>query len=79
MDISKLTLGELAKIEELGGMSIDSFGDEGKPKMKMLIALAYVIKRREDKNVTLLQIENMTSDEVTTIIDSVQVTDAEKK
>jgi hypothetical protein len=79
MDIKHLTLGELAKIEELSGMSVDAFGDDTKPRMKMLIALAYVIEKRKDPKVTLMQIENMTSEDVAAIIDSVKVEPEIKK
>lgn len=48
VDINKLTLGEVAKVEELSGLSISSIGDDDKPKGLALAALAFVAKRRED-------------------------------
>lgn len=48
LDIQRLTLGEVAKIEELSGQSIASIGEEDKPKGLALAALAFVTKRRED-------------------------------
>lgn len=47
LDISKLTLGEVAKIEELSGQSIAAIGEENSPKGKTLAAMAFVAKRRE--------------------------------
>lgn len=47
LDISKLTLGEIDKIETLSGQSISSVGEDASPKGKLLAALAFVIKRRE--------------------------------
>ncbi|NQW90282.1 hypothetical protein HQQ88_08240 [Curtobacterium sp. VKM Ac-2861] len=46
-DLETLTLGEVAKVEEISRMSIGSIADEEKPKGRALAALAYVIKRRE--------------------------------
>lgn len=47
IDINTLTLGEVAKIEELSGMPISAIGDDDKPKGLALAALAFVAKRRE--------------------------------
>lgn len=46
MDVSKLTLGEVAKVEELSGLSISAIADDDKPKGLALAALAFVAKRR---------------------------------
>lgn len=46
-DISKLTLGEVAKIEELSEQSITVLGDDNTPKGKMLAAICLVQKRRQ--------------------------------
>lgn len=55
LDINTLTLGEVDTIESLSGTSIDTLGDEGRPKGKMLAALVYIAKRREDKSYTFNQ------------------------
>lgn len=46
IDISTLTLGEVAKIEDLAGLPISAIADDDKPKGLALAALAYVVKRR---------------------------------
>ena len=46
-DVKSLTLGEIDKIEDLSGRSIDSIGDDGAPKGKMLAAMVFVMKRRQ--------------------------------
>lgn len=46
IDLDSLTLGELAKIEDLSGQPIGDFADDGKPKGKALAAVALIIKRR---------------------------------
>lgn len=46
IDISTLTLGEVAKIEDLSGLPISALSDEEKPKGLALAALAMIVKRR---------------------------------
>lgn len=48
----RLTLGEIAKIEELSGASIAAIGDEETPKGKALAAVAFVVKRRTNPTFT---------------------------
>jgi len=45
-DYSTLTLGEVAFIEDLSGLSISSIADEEMPKGKAMAALVTVLKRR---------------------------------
>ena len=52
VDISELTVGEIIEIEELTGMPLDALGQADKPKGKMLAALAFVSKRRENPKFT---------------------------
>lgn len=70
MDINKLTIGEISKVEELAGRAIGDLGKEDAPKGKLLTALAYVIKKREDKEFTMLKAEAMTMDEITALLDT---------
>lgn len=46
LDFNKLTLGEVAMIEDLARQSISEIGDETTPKGRALSALAMVAKRR---------------------------------
>lgn len=57
MDINTLTLGEVAKIEELSGQPLASLSDDQAPKGKLMAALAFVIKRRQDPKFTMVQAE----------------------
>ena len=66
--INKLTLGDVAAVEELSGQSIGAMGDEDAPKGKLLAALAFVTKRKSDKNFTFADALDLTMDEVTEII-----------
>jgi hypothetical protein len=79
MDINSLTLGELAKIEELGGASMSTLQDETKPKAKMLAALAFVIKRRENPKITMIEIENTPIKELEDLFSSLNGLDTIEK
>ena len=68
MDINKLTIGEIAKVEELSGRAIGELGNEEAPKGKLLVALAYVIKKRQDKDFTMVKAEALTMDEVSELL-----------
>jgi len=52
LDISDLTIGEICEIEDLTGMPLDALGQADKHKGKMLQALAFIVKRREDPDFT---------------------------
>lgn len=52
LDISDLTIAEIVEIEELTGMPLDSLGQPDKPKGKMLQAMAYISKRRNNPDFT---------------------------
>jgi hypothetical protein len=59
-DVSKLTLGEIAKVEELAGFGIGLIEDAATPKGRLFIALAYVIEKRRDPSYTLARAEQLT-------------------
>ena len=48
IDINDLTIAEIVEIEELTGLPFDAMGDATKPKGKMLQALAFISKRRDN-------------------------------
>ena len=52
IDINDLTIAEVVEIEERTGLPLDALGQADKPKGKMLQALAYIVKRREDPDFT---------------------------
>ena len=68
MDIQKLTLGEIAKVEELSGLSINEIGSQKAPQGKALAALVFVMKRRDDNKFTFADAMDLSMDEVTEIL-----------
>ena len=67
-DINRLTLGEVAKIEELSGMPISEIGNDDKPKGLALAALAFVAKRRQDPKFSWNDAQGLTFDEANDIL-----------
>lgn len=52
IDINDLTIAEVVEIEDLTGMPLDALGQADKPKGRMLQALAYISKRRDNPDFT---------------------------
>jgi hypothetical protein len=52
IDMSTLTLAEVAKIEELSGQSITVLGEDERPKGLLTAAMVFVTKRRTDPGFT---------------------------
>ena len=52
VDINSLTIAEVVEIEDRTGMPLDALGQADKPKGKMLQALAYISKRRDNPEFT---------------------------
>ena len=73
----KLTLGEVAAVENLSGVSIDSVAEAGTPKGKALAALVFVIKKRENPDFTFEDALNMDMEEALALIGD-EETDAVK-
>lgn len=68
LNVNRLTLGEVAKVEELSGMPISAIGDDDRPKGLALAALAFVAKRREDPKYSWNQAQGLTLDEAQDIL-----------
>ena len=52
IDINSLTIAEVVEIEDRTGMPLDALGQADKPKGRMLQALAYISKRRDNPDFT---------------------------
>jgi hypothetical protein len=70
MDIQKLTIGEVAAIEMAANSPISALGDPNAPKGRLMVALAHVIKKRENPNFSVKDAEAMTMDEVMALLDA---------
>ncbi len=68
IDVKSLVLGEVAKVEELSGLSIGQLGEDEAPKGKMMAALAFVWRRRSEPAFTWNQALALTLDEANEIL-----------
>lgn len=76
MDISKLTMGEIALVESLSGLSLEEVGADQKPKGLALAALAFVAKKRADAEFTWNDAQALTYTEVNEILGDGEADDA---
>ena len=60
MDFEDITLGEIAEIEDYAGLPFSEIGEERIGVIKLRIALAWVIKRRENPAFTIQDAEKFT-------------------
>jgi hypothetical protein len=68
LDVSSLTLGEVAKIEELSGASITAIGEDAQPKGKALAAMVFVVSRRGGEALSWNQACALTIEQANTIL-----------
>jgi len=52
IDINDLTIAEVVESEDRTGLPLDALGQADKPKGRMLQALAYISKRRDNPDYT---------------------------
>jgi|Laugresu1bdmlbsd_1035121.scaffolds.fasta_scaffold16501_2 hypothetical protein len=65
MDVSKLKMKQLAEVEELSGYNMDEW--ETCPKVKLTMAIAFVLGKMSDPELTWEKVENMSIDEMQNI------------
>ncbi len=64
-DLNHLTLGEICELEDYTGSSLDTMfssfsgGKKGQPQGKILVAIAWLMRRREDPSFTLEDAKNL--------------------
>jgi hypothetical protein len=66
--IEDLTLGDIEEVEQYAGIPLASLGDEKAPKGKLMIGLAFVIKRRENPKFTLADAKAMSMKEINSLL-----------
>ena len=64
MDFENITLGEIAEIEDYAQLPFSDIGLEKVGVIRLRIALAWIIKRREDPSYTIAQAEALTTAEM---------------
>ena len=68
MELSKLTLGEIAKIEAYANLPISAISDEVVGATKLRIGLAWALKKQSDPKFTLDMAEALTMDDVNSLL-----------
>ena len=70
MELSKLTLGDIARIEAYANLPISAISDEVVGATKLRIGLAWAIKKRTDPKFTFEMAESLTMADVNDLIDA---------
>jgi hypothetical protein len=65
MDFENITLGEIAEIEDYAQLPFSDIALEKVGVIRLRIALAWVMKRREDPSFTIAQAELLTPTDLT--------------
>ncbi len=68
MNIKNLTIGEIATVEKLSGISLTQIKDKTAPKARLMIAIAYVMEKRTNPKVKVSDIEDLGMDAVMAIV-----------
>jgi hypothetical protein len=68
MELSKLTLGDIAKIEAYANLPISAISDEVVGATKLRIGLAWAIKKQSDPKFTFEMAEALTMADVNDLI-----------
>jgi hypothetical protein len=67
MNISNLKMKDLAEIETLSGMTMDEW--ETGSKVKLTMAIAYVMKKQTNPDIKFEDIENMGLEEINALVE----------
>jgi hypothetical protein len=68
MNVEDLTLGEVEEVENYAGLPLASLADDNAPKGKLMVALAWIMKRKQEPSFTLHQAKQMTSKELNDLL-----------
>jgi hypothetical protein len=69
MELSKLTLGEIARIEAYANLPISAISDEVVGATKLRIGLAWALKKQTDPKFTFEMAESLTMEDVNALIE----------
>ena len=69
MNVNDLTMGEIDEVETFAGQPLATLSSTETSNTKLLIGLAWVIKRKEDPKFTLEHAKKMTMTEITQMLE----------
>lgn len=69
MSMNKLTVGDIAEIEEISNLPFSALGDTQTPKGKLMQAVAFVLKRKDNPAFTLEDAGKLSMDEITHLLE----------
>lgn len=68
MNVSDLTLGEVEEVENYAGLPLAALADPQASKGKLMVALAWVIKRKDNPSFTLHEAKQLTMEDINSLL-----------
>ena len=69
MNINDLTLGEVEEVENYAGMPLAALADSEAKKGKLLVALAWILKRKQDPSFTIEHAKRLSMGDINSLLD----------
>ena len=69
MSMAKLTVGDIAEIEEISKLPFSALGDTQTPKGKLMQAVAFVLKRKDNPAFTFEDAGKLSMDEINHLLE----------
>ena len=68
MNINDLTLGEVEEVENYAGLPLAALAEPEAKKGKLLVALAWVLKRKQDPSFTLEHAKRLSMGDINSLL-----------
>lgn len=68
MNVNELTLGEVEEVENYAGQPLAALADSDAQKGKLMVALAWIIKRKADPSFTLHQAKQLKMEDINSLL-----------
>ena len=68
MNVNELTLGEVEEVETYAGLPLGALADPNASKGKLMVALAWIIKRKADPSFTLHEAKKLTMEDINSLL-----------
>jgi len=69
MDVNDLTLAEVAEVETISGQPFADMAEAKAPKGKLMQAIVFILKRKQDPKFTFEMAGNLTMSEMNKVIE----------
>ena len=68
MNVNELTLGEVEEVENYAGLPLAALADSNAQKGKLMVALAWIIKRKENPSYTIHEAKKLKMEDINSLL-----------